>query len=142
LQINGTNKREYLSILLFIFKDIYRSFNQLRVTEKIGLPNSNPQLSVNYDYLRKLAEKGQSEYLPPENPDQSYEIRELLGIVAPPSESEVMQMLQKILSILVSQDIEKEKYFVDHIDEVLKVNPGMFGVSVDVNALVKKLLGR
>jgi len=141
LQINGANKREYLSILLFIFKDIHRSFNQLRVTEKIGLPNSNPQLSVNHKHLLKLAKNGQSEYFP-ENSDESYKISELLGIVAPPSESEVMQMLQKIFKRLESQGIEKEKDLVDHIDEVVKVNPGMFGVSVDVNALVKKLLGR
>ena len=141
MQINGANKREYLSILLFIFKDIHRSFNQLTVTEKIGLPNSNPQLSVNHKHLLKLAKNGQSEYFP-ENSDESYKISELLGIVAPPSESEVMQMLQKIFKRLESQGIEKEKDLVDHIDEVVKVNPGMFGVSVDVNALVKKLLGR
>ncbi len=63
---------------------------------------------------------------------------DLLGLVAPPSETETMQMLQKILSILEAQDIEQDLF--DHIDEVVKVNPGMFGLSLDVNALVKKLL--
>ena len=63
-----------------------------------------------------------------------------MGIVAPPSEPETMQMLQKILSILEMQGIEQEKDLLDHVDEVVKLNPGMFGVSIDVNALVKKLL--
>jgi hypothetical protein len=49
-------------------------------------------------------------------------------------------MLQKILSILERQGIEQEKDLLDHVDEVLKLNPGIFGVSIDVNALVKKLL--
>jgi len=49
-------------------------------------------------------------------------------------------MLQKILSILETQGIEPEKDLLDHINEVVKLNPGMFGMSIDVNALVKKLL--
>jgi len=67
-----------------------------------------------------------------------YTLREL-GIVAPSSEPETMQMLQKILSILEMQGIEQEKDLLDHIDEVVKVNPGLFGMSIDMNALVKKL---
>ncbi|HDN27288.1 MAG TPA: GTP-binding protein, partial [Thioploca sp.] len=137
LQITGSQKREYLAILLFILKDIHRSFSHLNVTEKIGLPDE-PQLTVNHDYLLKLAQNGHREYLPPEKPEKSYKIMDLLGLVAPPSETETMQMLQKILSILEAQDIEQDLF--DHIDEVVKVNPGMFGLSLDVNALVKKLL--
>ena len=38
------------------------------------------------------------------------------------------------------QGIEQEKDLLDHVDEVVKLNPGMFGMSIDVNALVKKLL--
>ncbi len=140
LQITGQQKREYLTILLFIIKDINRSFNQLKITEKIGLPD-NPQITVNYSYLQKLAQNGQTNYLPPENPEKSYKISDLLGIVASParSESEVMQMLQKILNIIKSQDIKEEKDLLNHVNEVVKLNPGLFGVSIDVNALIKKL---
>ncbi|MDM8560487.1 COR domain-containing protein [Candidatus Parabeggiatoa sp. HSG14] len=141
LQIAGQQKREYLAILLFILKDIHRSFNNLTITEKIGLPD-NPNLTVNHVYLLKLVQKGQTEYLPPENPEKSYNIMDLLGIVAPPSETEAMRMLQKILSILEAQGIEQEKDLLDHVDEVVKLNPGIFGVSIDVNALVKKMLRR
>jgi small GTP-binding protein len=138
LKITGSQKREYLAILLFILKDIHRSFSHLSVTEKIGLPDE-PTLTVNHDYLLKLAENGQSEYFP-ENSEKSYKIKGLLGIIAQQSEPETMQMLQKILSILEMQGIEQEKDLLDHIDEVVKLNPGMFGMSIDVNALVRKLL--
>jgi len=139
LQITGQKKREYLAILLFILKDIHCRFSDLKITEKIGLPD-NPELSVNHDYLLKLAAKGQSEYLPPENPDKSYKISELLGRVAPPTETETMQMLDKIVNILKTQGIKQEKDLFDHIDEVVKVNPQMFGVSIDVNALLRKMI--
>jgi len=48
-----------------------------------------------------------------------------------------MQILDKIVKILETQGIQQEKDLLDHI--VVKVNPQMFGVSVDVNALVRKL---
>jgi hypothetical protein len=50
-----------------------------------------------------------------------------------------MQMLHKIVSLLETQGIQQEKDVLDHIDEVVKVNPQMFGISIDVNALVRKL---
>ncbi len=134
LQFAGQQKREYLAILLFIIKDINRNFHNLTITEKIGLPDN---LTVNHIYLQKLAQNGQSEYIPPENPEKSYNIADLLGLVAPPSANEAM--LQKILQILEAQGIEQEKDLLDHIDEVVQVNPGMFGMSIDVNALVRKL---
>ncbi|KHD09222.1 hypothetical protein PN36_30655 [Candidatus Thiomargarita nelsonii] len=120
LQITG--QREYLAILLFILKDIHRRF------------------SVNHDYLLKLAAKGRREYLPPENQDKFYKISDLLGIVAPQTETETMQMLEKIVRILEIQGIKEEKDLLAHIDEVVKVNPTMFGVSIDVNALVRKMI--
>ena len=138
LQVNGAQKREYLAVLLFILRDINRHFSQLNVTEKIALPD-NPELSVNHDYLLKLAAKGQTEYLPPEDSNKSYKISELLGMVAAPSETESIQMLHKIIEILKAQGIEKEKDLLAHIDDVVKINPEMFGISIDVNALLKKI---
>jgi len=40
--------------------------------------------------LKFFTEKGDSEYLPPENPDKSYKISELLGMVEPQSETETI----------------------------------------------------
>jgi len=50
-----------------------------------------------------------------------------------------MQMLRQIVSLLEKQGIKQEKDLLEHIDEVVKVNPRMFGVSIDVNALVRKM---
>ena len=68
------------------------------------------------------AKNGQSEYFP-ENSDKSYKINELLGIVEVKSETEVMQMLHKIVIMLQAQGFQEEKDLFDHIDEVVKVNP-------------------
>jgi hypothetical protein len=38
-------------------------------------------------------------------------------------------------SILEVRGIEQEKDLLDHVNEVVKLNPGLFGVSIDVNAL-------
>jgi internalin A len=137
LKLTGPQKREDLLILRFVLTDIHRSFSHLSVTEKIGLPDNKPRLSVNYDYLAKLAEKGQSEYLPPENPEKSYEIKELLGKVTTET-PDTDAMLQKIINILETQGIQKEKDLLDRLDEVVKIKPGLFGISINVNALLKK----
>ncbi|KOR30146.1 hypothetical protein TI04_06910 [Achromatium sp. WMS2] len=141
LQINGPQQREYLSILRFTFNDIHRRFNQLNVVEKICLPD-NPQLSVNYDYLLKLQAKGQTEYLPPEDASTSYKISELLGIVAPPTESEMLVRLDKIIRMLEAQGFKEEQDLIDHIDEIITINPSLFGVRVNVNELLKKLFAK
>ena len=141
LKLTGSKKREDLVILRFVLTDIHRSFSHLSITEKIGLPDNKPRISVNYDYLARLAEKGQSEYLPPENPDKSYEIKKLLGQVAtvtPNDDTETDTMLQKIIGILEKQGIQKEKDLLDRLDEVVKIKPGLFGISINVNALLKK----
>jgi hypothetical protein len=137
LKITGPQKREYLIILRFVLTNIHSSFSYISVTEKIGLPD-NPNISVNYDYLITLAEQGQSKYIPPETPKKSYNIKELLGIVEAQTETEVMEALNEIKSILRMQGIKEEKDLLDHVDDVLKVEPSLFGIKLDVNALVKK----
>jgi small GTP-binding protein len=134
LKLTGSQKREYLVILRFVLTDIHRSFSHISVTEKIGLPDS--QLSVSYNHLLKLDKKGEKEYYP-ENSDKSYNIKDLLGVVAAPaSEAETMQMLQKIMNLLETQGIEQD--LLAHFDDVVKLEPSLFGVKVDVNALFKK----
>jgi small GTP-binding protein len=137
LSITGQQQREYLAVLLFILKDIHRSYSHLTVTEKIGLPD-NPDHSVSYAHLLNLRQHGIKDYLH-EQTNQAYQVNTLLGQVAQPTEAEIMPMLQKIVNIIQAQGIEQEKDLLDHIDEVVKVNPTFFGLSVDVNALVRKL---
>ena len=53
-----------------------------------------------------------------------------------------MPMLHIIVKMLETQGFKEEKDLYDHIDEMVKINPSMFGVSVDVNALMRKMFGR
>ena len=136
LKLTGPQKREYLVILRFVLTNIHNSFSHLSITEKIGLSDN---ITVNYDYLVTLAEDGQTKYRPPENPEKQYNIKDLLGIVAAPA-SETKTMLQKIIKILETQGIEQEKDWLNHLDDVMILKPGLFGISIDVNALLKKLI--
>jgi hypothetical protein len=38
----------------------------------------------------------------------------------------------------LTQGIKKEKDLLDRLDEVVKIKPGLFGISINVNALLKK----
>ena len=134
LKITGPQKREYLVILRFVLTDIHSSFSHISVTEKIGLPNS--QLSVSYNHLLKLDKKGEKEYHP-ENEENSYNIKDLLGVVVAPA-SETETQILKIVKMLETQGFKGEKEAVDHFNEVVKINPEMFGVSIDGNALLSK----
>jgi hypothetical protein len=137
LKITGPQKREYLFILRFVLADIHNSFSHLKVTEKIGLPDS--QSSVSYNHLLKLDKKGRKEY-DPEDSEKSYNVKELLGMVtAPNSETKIMERLDKIISILRMQGIEEEKDLSAHIGEVVKFEPSLFGLKVDGNAAIKKI---
>lgn len=136
LKITGPEKREYLIILRFVLTNIHNSFSHISVTEKIGLPD-NPHISLSYKHLLKLDKMGQTEYLP-ENSEKSYNIKELLGIVEAKTETEIMEALNEIKSILRMQGIKEEKDLLNHVDDVLKVEPSLFGIKLDVNALVKK----
>jgi len=139
LEIIGTKRREYLSILRFVLNDIQSRFHNLKVTEKIGLPD-DPTTSVSYEYLETLATNGQSVYIPPENPGKAYKISELLGSITPPiDEMAVMQRLNKITQMLENQGFTAEKDIIDHVNDVVKMNPGIFGMSLDINELIRKL---
>jgi internalin A len=140
LKITGPQKREYLVILRFILTNIHSTFSKLKITEQIGLSDD---ISVNYDYLETLAEDGVKTYRPPEDPKKQYNINELLGIVtAPASEAEIMQMLQKIIELLKTQGIKEENDWVDNLNEILEVKPGLLGVSINFNTLLRKAISK
>ncbi|KOR28793.1 hypothetical protein TI03_03930 [Achromatium sp. WMS1] len=76
---------------------------------------------------------------PPEAPGKKYDIAELLCLVTTPiDELGIMTKLDKILKILKTQGFTEEKDLVDHINDVFKINPSLFGMSFDVNELVRK----
>lgn len=136
LKITGLQKREYLFILRFVLADIHNSFSHLNVKEKIGLSDD---ISVDYNYLVTRAEKGDKIYSPQEDPTKEYDINELLGIVtAAPSEVEIMQMIE----LFKTQGIKEEKDWVDHFNNIFELKPGLFGLSINLNTLLRKAISK
>jgi small GTP-binding protein len=76
IYVAGEQKRDYFSAILFTFREINRSFEKLKVIEKVPLPGE-PAITVSYEHLIKLEERGIVSYLP-EGSDFEYSIRELL----------------------------------------------------------------
>ena len=76
IYVDGEQKRDYFSAILFSFREINRSFEKLKTIEKVPLPDE-PEISVSYEHLIKLEERDIDSYLP-EGSDFEYSIRELL----------------------------------------------------------------
>ncbi|OQW86846.1 MAG: hypothetical protein BWK78_09655 [Thiotrichaceae bacterium IS1] len=74
----------------------------------------------------------------PEDSDTVYSVKDLLGTIHNPraNEAEMLSILRKLESVLGDKT---EESVLQHADDVVKINPNLFGVGVDVNALIKKL---
>ncbi len=151
LQINGQQAREYLTVLQFILNDLNNRFNNLKIITKIGLPDA-PQTTVNQDYLLQLVNKGQTVYTPPEMPDKSYNIADLLGTVYNENlnEHQIMHMFQTIMTILQDMGLKQEE-LLEKGDELLRdkgrkdiveIKPGIGGVSVDLKEIWRRMVNK
>ncbi len=109
IYVNGNQRRDYFSVILQMFREINNSFEKLKVTEKIPLPD-NPEVTVSYDHLIKLELKGRETYMP-DGSDDEYNVSYLLGTVINRNNERVL--LEEILRIT---DMNRS-----NVDELLKV---------------------
>ncbi len=80
IYVNGEQKRDYFAILRKTFQEIHESFGQLRIDERIGLPDA-PGVTVSLEHLLRLERMEQETYIP-EGADKPYNVRALLGTFA------------------------------------------------------------
>jgi hypothetical protein len=109
IYVNGNQRRDYFSVILQMFREINNSFEKLKVTEKIPLPD-NPEVTVSYDHLIKLELKGRETYMP-DGSDDEYNVSYLLGTVI--NRNNERALLEEILRIT---DMNRS-----NVDELLKV---------------------
>ena len=95
IYVNGGQKRDYFSVILQRFREINNSFEKLKATEKIPLPD-DPEVTVSYDHLIKLELKGRETYMP-DGSDNEYNVSDLLGTVI--NRSNERALLEEILRI-------------------------------------------
>jgi internalin A len=105
IYVKGEQRRDYFVFILQNFREINNSFEKLKATEKIPLPD-NPEVTVSYKHLIKLEIKGIDMYMP-DGSDYEYRVCDLLGtIINRSSERALMEDMWQITEM--SKSNEKE----------------------------------
>lgn len=135
ITVLGENRRDYLSILLFIVGKINNSFKGVRVKTNIPI-DEEQNISVSYDHLLLLESKGIKTYIP-DGLDYEIDVKKVLGTVQGTRnfEEEVFSILDKLSSTTDDPESIAEK-----ANEIIQLKPNLFGVGLNINALVKKYI--
>lgn len=107
INVNGGQKRDYFSSILFNLREINKSFEKLKVVEKIPIPEE-PDIAVSYDHLVYLEEIGEDKYRP-EGSKKAYNVKDLLGTVNVKRTEQ--EFLEEILNILRNMNRNEEEKF-------------------------------
>jgi internalin A len=105
INVNGGQKRDYFSSILFNLREINNSFEKLKAVEKIPL-SDEPEISVRYDHLVTL-EKMNIDSFVPEGSTKPYSVSDLLGAVK--IRRTEQELLEEILNILKTKN-EEERF--------------------------------
>jgi small GTP-binding protein len=156
IDVNGGQKRDYFSSILFNLREINSSFEKLKVIEKIPLPDE-PEIAVRYDHLVYLEEIGEEKYRP-EGSKKEYKVRDLLGTVNKGSKQE--ELLEEILHILknknedekleeifqffrkISDKSDNEETLSRKLNKVIMLKPSVAGCGVDFNEAINLFFKR
>jgi hypothetical protein len=136
LDFMGTQKQDFLAVLLFLLRDIHSSFPRLKVDEQLALPD-NPESTVSYEHLLELLKDGETE-IRPKGAKKKYNIQQLLGTVyrSKPTEAEITEFLRPLID---SQNIPDEKTFWQKFGSSIELKiPFVLG-SIDIKKLVSAL---
>lgn len=135
IYVNGEQKRDYFSIILFNFREINKTFKKLDIVESVPMPNE-PKIAVSYKHLIKLEKRGIDMYIP-DGSDLEYNVKDLLGTISKnKSEEETVQEILKIVKKL-ADETDTEASLSDKLSKVISLNPNFMGLEVDVIGLVK-----
>jgi small GTP-binding protein domain len=157
IYVNGDQRRDYFAIILQKFREINTSFEKLKATEKIPLPDK-PEVTVGYEYLIKLEARG-IEVQMFDGSDSEYRVSDLLGtVINRRSEmallEEIFQMTEvnrssekdilEILSTLQKIDSKSvnDETFLEKVTNVFSVQPKFFGIGVNINEIARLYLRR
>ena len=135
IYVNGMQRRDYFSVIRHGFLSINSSFEKLQFIEKVPMPD-NPSITVSYDHLTRLEKKGVDKYIP-DGSDKDYKVKDLLGTiyVEKKTEEEILLLLRKIMTQTDNQETMLKK-----ANDIMLLQPNFFGLGVNLNALIEKLL--
>jgi len=156
INVNGGQKRDYFSSILFNLREINRSFEKLKAIEKIPLPDE-PEIAVSYEHLVNLEEMGIDLFVP-EGSRKKYRVSDLLGTVNNLSKQE--ELLEEILNILkknnedekleeifkflkkIADESDNEVTLSRKLNKVIMLKPSVAGCGVDFNEAINLFFKR
>ncbi len=151
INVNGGQKRDYFSSILFNLREINRSFEKLKAVEKIPLPDE-PNIAVSYEHLVNLEKMGIDSFVP-EGSTKPYHVCDLLGTVNNLNKQE--ELLEEILHILKKKDEDEklgeifqflrkiadasdnEETLSKKLNKVIMLKPSVAGCGFDFNEAIK-----
>jgi len=131
IAVYGSQRREYLGVILHTLRTINESFEKIRFLEKVPMPD-RPDVTISYNHLLRLEAKGIRSYMP-DGTDKEYEVQELLGYVKPARKSE-----EEILAILrqLKDKSDTEESLMEKANKSFLLQPNFFGLGVNLNELI------
>ncbi|MDI9395672.1 MAG: COR domain-containing protein [Euryarchaeota archaeon] len=162
INVNGGQKRDYLSSILFNLRGINKSFEKLKVVEKIPIPGE-PDIAVSYEHLVNLEGIGDEKFRP-EGSKKEYNVKDLLGTVnVKRTEQEFLEEIMNILrnmnkneeekfeeivSLLTSlvmdqaEEFDNKETLLSKINEIVMLKPNFQGIGINLNEAISLAIDR
>jgi small GTP-binding protein len=140
IDVSGDQKRDYFALVLATLRRINRSFEKLKTTELIPMPD-DPEITANYKQLIRFEKEGIEFYFPGES-EKKYKVIDLLGTVATPKtgEAEILKYLEKIKT-----DTDTIESLLRKAEDLFILQPNFMGMGINVKnvkSAIKKLLSK
>jgi small GTP-binding protein len=135
--VTGDGRREYFTAIQFTFRQIHSSFEKLQVIERVPMPDS-PDVAVSQAHLLRLQKMGINEFVP-DGSDRQYSVAKLLGNVetGKTKEEEILALLRKL-----HEQSRDQASFMKAANDIVQLQPNLFGIGVNLNKLIEKVLHR
>ena len=135
IYVNGNQPKDYLIVILLFFREINDSFEKLKVSELVPMPDE-PNITASYKTLVNYAQKGLKDYIP-DGSDEIYRVSDLLGLVQLDEKGDDQEILE-ILRRIEDTVVDKES-FVKTASKIIDLKPNVMGIGVNLNELFEKL---
>ena len=137
IAVTGKERKVFLALIWLTLREINADFAGLKVSERVPLPDQ-PTISVDYQTLLDYAEQGLEKIIP-EGTKKAYSVKELLTGVHFDSQREGEKMLALAEGERKGGAMNKTG---TAMNTVFKLEPSLFGVGINLNAVFDYLLGR
>jgi small GTP-binding protein len=134
IYVDGEQKRDYFSAILFTFRGINRRFEKLKAIEKVPLPDE-PEITVSYKHLITLEKNGIENFIP-DGSEKKYTVKDLLGTiyVEKKTEEEILEILREL-----KDKSDTEETLLKKAEDVVIFQPNFMGMGIDVKKAIKKV---